>query len=551
MYVDSCTVTRKGKDYTRHLLRESYREDGKVQKRTLANISDCSKEDIELIRTALKHKDDVAALASSSEAVRLRKGRSIGGVWALYRVAEKLGIKEALGDGRQGRLALWQVIAWTLGSTSRLEATRFARTHAACDVVGLEGFREDDLYENLSWLARHQERIEKDLFESAWPEESPELFLYDVTSSYLEGQCNELGAFGYNRDGKRGKQQIVVGLLCDTRGRPVSIQVFPGNTADPSTFGSQLQKATGRFGCPGITFVGDRGMIKGPQIDDLAREGYNYISAISKPQIRTLLSQGTIQMGLFDREVAEVTGEDGTRYILRRNPVRADQVRATRKEKLDSLRRKVARQNTYLSEHPGAHVDVALRKCREQAEKLKISDWTEVRADGRTLELRIDEEALKEERKLDGCYVLRTDLPSEKASKETVHARYKALTLVEQAFRMLKSTDIEVRPVNVRREDRTRGHAVVNMLSYMIVRELARRWKDLDITVGQGVDELKSFCATEVLVAGEPKYNRIPEPAGLGRKLLGRLGVDMPAALDYTGADVDTRKKLTERRKGG
>ena len=551
MYVDSCTVTRKGKKYTRHLLRESYREDGKVKKRTLANISDCSEEDIELIRTALKHEDGVAALASSSEAIRLRKGGSVGGVWALYRVAEKLGIKEALGDDRQGRLALWQVIAWTLGASSRLEAVRFAKTHAACDVVGLEGFCEDDLYENLSWLARHQEGIEKKLFDGAWPEARPELFLYDVTSSYLEGECNELGAFGYNRDGKKGKRQIVVGLLADPGGRPVSIQVFPGNTADTSTFGSQMEKATRRFGCPGITFVGDRGMIKGPQVDDLSREGFHYISAISKPQIRTLLEQGTIQMGLFDTEVAEVFGEDDTRYILRRNPVRADQVRATRKEKLDSLRRKVARQNTYLSEHPGAHVDVALRKCRERAEKLRILDWAKASAEERTLSLEIDQEALEEERKLDGCYVLRTDLPPDRASKKTVHERYKDLTLVEQAFRMLKSTDIELRPINVRREDRTRGHAVVNMLSFMIVRELARRWEDLDITVSQGVDELKSFCATEVLVAGQPRCNRIPEPGGLGRDLLDRLDVDMPSVLPYSGADVDTRKKLTERRKSG
>ncbi len=551
MYVDSCTITRKGKKYTRHLLRESYREEGKVKKRTLANLSDCSEEDVELIRTALRHKDDVAALASGSEAIRLRKGRSVGGVWVLYEVAEKLGIKEALGDDRQGRLALWQVIAWTLGATSRLETVRFARTHAACDVVRTGGFCEDDLYENLSWLARHQEPIEKKLFRAAWPGGGPELFLYDVTSSYLEGECNELGAFGYNRDGKKGKRQIVVGLLCDPHGRPVSIQTFPGNTGDTSTFASQMEKATEQFGCPGITFVGDRGMIKGPQIDDLSREGFRYISAISKPQIRTLLTQGTIQMGLFDREVAEVQGEDGTRYILRRNPVRADRIRATREEKLDCLRQKVARQNTYLSEHPGAHVDVALRKCRERAEKMRISEWTHVIAAGRTLELRVDGEALEKERKLDGCYVLRTNLPPESASKEIVHDRYKDLTLVEQAFRALKSTDIELRPIHVRREDRTRGHAVVNMLSYMIVRELACRWKDLDITVTQGIDELTSFCATEVVVAGEPKCNRIPEPTGLGLKLLERLEVEMPAVLPYTGADVDTRKKLTERRKSG
>jgi len=372
-----------------------------------------------------------------------------------------------------------------------------------------------------------------------------------VTSSYLEGECNELGAFGYNRDGKKGKRQIVVGMLSDPDGRPASIQVFPGNTRDTSTFASQLKKAKRRFGCPGITFVGDRGMIQGPQIDDLSGEGFSYISGISKPQIRTLLDQGTIQMGLFDKEVAEVSDGDGTRYILRRNPVRADQVRATRTEKLESVRRRVERQNNYLEEHPGAHVDVALRKCRERAEKLKISGWVEITSSGRALQLQIDQEALEEKRKLDGCYVLRTDLPPERISKEAVHDRYKDLTLVEQAFRMLKSTDIELRPINVRRKDRTKGHAVVNMLAYMIVRELDDRWKDLDITVAEGMDELKSFCATEVLVAGQPRCNRIPDPSGLGEKLLDRLDIDMPPVLPYTGANVDTRKKLTKRRKTG
>src|SRR4029453_1747944 len=171
-----------------------------------------------------------------------------------------------------------------------------------------------------------QAPVEDQLFAQHTKTKAVRLFFYDVTSSYLEGTQNELAAFGYNRDGKKGKRQIVIGLLCDEGGHPVSIEVFPGSTQYPHPFASQLAKLKTRFGVHEITFVGDRGMIKGQQIEDLAQHGFHYITAITKPQIEKLLRTGTFQLALFDQELAEVLTEEGIRYVLRRNPVRVQEV---------------------------------------------------------------------------------------------------------------------------------------------------------------------------------------------------------------------------------
>ena len=197
MHVDSSKTTRNGKTYHRHLLRESYREAGKVKHRTIANLSRCSNEEIEAIRLALRHKGDLEALVKQRPALVLRQGLAVGALWTLFDMARQLGIERALGDTRQGRLALWQVIARVIHQGSRLSAVRLAGVHAACDVLGLDAFNEEDLYGNLDWLCEHQEAIEKHLSHGRAGNDG--LFLYDVTSSYLEGTQNELGPFGYNR----------------------------------------------------------------------------------------------------------------------------------------------------------------------------------------------------------------------------------------------------------------------------------------------------------------------------------------------------------------
>lgn len=534
--------------YTCYLLRETYREKNKVKHRTIANLSGCSKEEIEAMRLAIKHKNDLSQLVSVTEAVSLRQGLSVGAVWLIFDMARQLGITDAVGNSPQGKLALWQIIARVIDQGSRLSAVRLAGSHAACDILGLGAFDEDDLYENLDWLDENQSKIEDRLFRSSHPARNPGLYLYDVTSSYLEGQCNELAAFGYNRDGKKGKRQIVIGLLCDETGKPLSIEVFPGNTNDTATVASQIKKIAQRFGGGEITFVGDRGMVKNQQIEDLTEQGFHYITAITKPQIESLIDRGVIQMTLFDQQLAEIKTDDGVRYILRRNPERAAEIRQSRDSKLVSLRQMVNKLNEYLAGHTRASSDVALRKINDRCEKLKVSKWVQAEASDRKISLTADQEVLAETEKLDGCYVLKTDLPNKVADKQTIHSRYKDLAHVEWAFRTSKTVQLEMRPVNVRLASRTRGHVFVVMLAYRIVQELAERWNQLNLTVAEGIDELTTLCATEVLVNDEPRCNKIPQPRPSVEQLLKFASVHLPDILPCRGTRVASRRKLPENR---
>ncbi len=512
MYIDTSHITRGGKTYTRHLLRESYRANGKVLHRTIANVSHCSAAEIEALRLALRHKEDLEHLGTIQDAITLQQGVSFGAVWTVYHVARRLGIEKALGTTREGKLALWQVMARVIDQGSRLSAVRLAMSHAACDVLGLDTFDEDALYENLDWLGGVQASVEDRLFAQRPKTQPVSLFLYDVTSSYLEGTHNELAAFGYNRDGKKGKRQIVIGLLCDEAGHPVSIEVFPGNTQDPHTFAAQLAKVTTRFGVKDITFVGDRGMIKGQQIEDLAQHGFHYITAITKPQIEKLLKTGTLQMDLFDQEVAEVLADEGLRYVLRRNPVRAQEVRDTRHAKLATLQAHVAKANQYLTDHPRAHAQGALQKLVARAQKLRIADWVELTLEERSITLTVNVRVQQDEAKLDGCYVLKTDLTPQQAHKEIVHDRYKDLASVEHAFRTCKTAHLEVRPLFLRLEARTRAHAFVVMLAYQIIQYLTSCWSTFDLTVEEGLQALATLCLVEVMPKNAASSHCIPTP---------------------------------------
>jgi len=548
MYIDTSHITRGGKTYTRHLLRESYRAHGKVLHRTLANVSQCSEAEIAAIRLALRHKGELEHLGTIQDAITLQQGPSFGAVWTVYHVARRLGIAQALGTTREGKLALWQVIARVIDQGSRLSAVRLAMAHAACDVLGLDTFDEDALYENLDWLAGAQARIEDRLFAQRQQTKPASLFLYDVTSSYLEGTHNALAAFGYNRDGKKGKLQIVIGLLCDEDGHPVSIEVFPGNTPEPQTLAAQVAKLKDRFGVQEITFVGDRGMIKSQQIEDLAQQGFHYITAITKPQIEKLLRTGTCQMELFEQELAEVRAEEGIRYVLRRNPLRAQEMRDTRHAKLATLQAQVAKQNQYLTDHPRANAQGALQKLVARAEKLRIAEWVELTVAERVLTLTIKEDAQTEAAKLDGCYVLKTDLTPAQAPKEMVHDRYKDLASVEQAFRSCKTVHLEVRPIFLRLEARTRAHAFVVMLAYQIIRYLAACWSTFDITVEEGLHALTTLCLVEVSPTNAPSYSCIPTPNDTIAHLLHRADITLPKAFALSGVRVSTRKKLQSER---
>src|SRR6266700_3882280 len=548
MYIDTSRITRGGKTYTRHLLRESYRAHGKVLHRTIANVSQCSAAEIEAMRLALRHKEALEHLGTIQDAVTLKQGVSFGAVWTVYQVARRLGIEKALGTTREGKLALWQVIARVIDQGSRLSAVRLAMSHAACDVLGLGTFDEDALYENLDWLAGAQALVEDRLFAQRTKAKPINLFLYDVTSSYVEGTQNALAAFGYNRDGKKGKRQIVIGLLCDEDGHPVSIEVFPGNTQDPHTFAAQLAKVKTRFGVTAITFVGDRGMIKGQQIEDLAQQGFHYITAITKPQIEKLLRQGTFQMDLFDQELAEVLTDEGLRYVLRRNPVRAQEVRDTRHAKLATLQAQVAKHNQYLTDHPRANAQGAGQKLVASAAKLRIAAWVKLIVVERAMTLTIKEDAQTEAAKLDGCYVLKIDLTPAQAPKEMVHDRYKDLASVEHAFRTCKTGHLEVRPIFLRLAERTRAHAFVVMLAYQIIQYLASCWSPFDCTVEEGLHALTTLCLVEVSPTHAPSYHCIPTPRDAIAHLLHRADIKLPKAFSLSGTRVSTKKKLHSER---
>ena len=547
MYVDRTQKRQGGKTHEQILLRESYREAGRVKKRTLLNLTRYPREQVEAMEWALKNPEAVNRAMAGGQ-MGLCEGKSVGAAWAVAQAAQRLGIVKALGKGRQGQLALWQVIARVLEQGSRLSAVRLHETHALAGVVGLErGFDEEDLYENLAWLSARQPAIEQRLFEARRKGAPPSLFLYDVTSSYLEGQHNALGAYGYNRDGKRGKKQIVVGLLCDEAGEPVSAEVFSGNTQDPKTLSSQVHKTAERFGCANVTFVGDRGMVKQAQKDELNEAGFSYITALTKPQIEKLLKQGALQMELFDAQVCEVA-LDGRRLVLRRNPMRAQEMADVRADKRAALDKLVAEKNAYLDAHRRAKVETALNEVQAKIDKLRVGGWLSVRAEERALALEVDEAALAAESRLDGCYVLETDVDAEAAGAQTVHDRYKDLALVEDAFRVSKTGHLELRPIYVRSEKSTRGHVFVVMLAYLIRRELQRAWAHLDVTVEEGLDSLKTLCLMHVRLPGGRQLQQVPAPREQSKALLDALGAGPPPCLPEPRVRVATKRKLTERR---
>jgi hypothetical protein len=553
MHIQRVKSKRGPKTYEQILLRESYREPGAkrsaVKKRTLLNLTKYPPQIVTALELALKHKGDLSVLTAMSD-IALEQGPAVGAVFTLLEVARRLGIEKALGTHQDGKLALWQVIARAHSQGSRLSAVRLAKTTAAADVIGFEkGFCEDHLYENLTWLCENQETIEKRLFASRRGRGRPQFFLYDVTSSYLEGDHNALADWGYNRDKKRGKKQIVIGLLCDEEGEPLSVEVFAGNTADPRTFGAQVKKVAERFGCRRVTFVGDRGMIKSAQIEDLESIDFHYITAITKAQIRSLIKKGVFQLELFDQHLCEIQ-DDGVRYVLRRNPLRAKEMAASRASKLAALQRLADAQNRYLAEHPRADDYTAWKKVSEKESRLGLSSIVTVTAADRHIHVEVDTEYMAYLAELDGCYALKTNVPARVADKEMIHDRYKDLAMVEAAFRTCKTHHLEVRPVFVRTEANTRGHVLVVMLAFRIIRVLRQAWKAIDLTVEEGLKELDRICAMQLSVKGGGRCLRIPEPSSIAKELLKTLDVKLPLMLPKALVAVDTKKKLASRRKG-
>lgn len=482
MYIERPKKKVKDKVYSTVLLRESYRENGKVKHRTIANLTKWSTEAIAGLEAGLKGK----TITSVNE-MQFGQGKSIGAIAVIKKVADELGITRALGYSNQGKLALIQIASRLISQGSRrYTANEWIHLHELTSVFGKFDLSGKALYNNLDWLSEHQAKIEQKIFKNLHTENSCNtIFLYDVTSSYLEGNCNELAAYGYNRDKKKGKKQIVIGLLTDDNGYPVSVEVFKGNTQDPKTVSSQLQKLRDRFNAKQVVMIGDKGMIKTQQIEELEDnfKAWGYLTTITKAQINSLIKTGFFQLSFFEEQMLEIQDETGTRYILRKNPVRAIEIAKNRLEKIIKCENKLVEKNKYLQEHPKAKVEVATRNLNNLFKKLKVSGICSVEAEGRVLSFIRDEEKFEEAEKLDGCSVVKTNVSPKMLDMRHAHDRYKDLAKVESAFRTMKTTLEEIRPLHVQLETRTRGHVFICSLAYMIAKYIRDKTKKLNLTL--------------------------------------------------------------------
>lgn len=550
MHIDISSINKSGKIYKRVLLRTSYREGKKVKHKTIANLSQESEETIEAIRFALKNKNNINKfLTNALDSPGIRNGPSVGAIYVLLEISKRLSLTKALGTTREGNLALWQVFARIIDQGSRLSAIRLAGRHAVCDILKLETFTEDDLYSNLEWLSLNQSKIEQKLFKNKQYLLKPiNMFLYDITSSYTEGEKNEYSEFGYNRDKKGGKKQIVIGLLTDVEGDPISVQVFPGNTKDNNTVVEQVHKIRDQFGIDNFIFVGDRGMIKNPQIKELG-DDFQYVTAITKPQIVKLIKDGKLKSNDFSDELKEITDtESRLRYFLSRNPVRAKEIAEGRESKLHALNKRILNKIDYLKKHPKASAEVAAKEMRIYAKRLKIHSWVSIKKKEFSITVNIDKEKLNKESEFDGCYVIKSNVIdlSLESSSQSLHERYKDLIQVEWAFRTMKLSHLEVRPYYVTKYESTDGHVLVVMLAYKLIRYLKEAWAHIDVTIEEGINALANL--NSYFKSDSPICQYVPQPDALVQKLLLALDINFPDILPYRGINVATRKKLMSER---
>jgi transposase len=514
------------------LLRESFRQNGKVKTRTLANLSAWPRARIDALRRLLRGELDTAASPDPT------LGPVFGLLFVLKQLADSLGLSSALGKSRLAKLALFLVLARVAHQGSRLSAVRWAEDHAVREILDLEAFDEDDLYAALDDLCARQPKIEQVLYRRYLERRGnpPTLFLYDVTSSYLEGEHNALGEFGHDRDGKRGKLQIVIGLLADSVGEPLAARVFAGNTSDPTTVVDQIKIVKEQFGVQELVFVGDRGMVKSKGKQALHEAGLRYISALTDPQIRRLLGEGTLQLGLFHEEVCEVEAE-GLRYVLRKNEAEAWRERHRLDDKLAKLVQKMERRNEQVKKSARCKPEAGQRQMGAWITRYKLAGLVEVRLQDRTMVLERKEAAIERAMELAGCYVVVTDVTRERMDHQAVHDSYLSLQRVERDFRQMKTGLLEVRPVFVRKESRTRGHVFCCMLALKLSREMERRLQaafgttDADphaITLSDAIAALNRLCLLEYQLDEKTTVTRLPKPDARQQEILRALEVHLP-----------------------
>jgi transposase len=464
------------------LLRESYREGGKVRKRTLCNLSDWPAAHVEGLRGVLK---GGTVIAAERDAFTVTRSLPHGHVAAALGTARRIGLDRVLGpDGNRCRdLVLALLVGRILEPASKLAAARALSPATAAsslgEALGLGEVDEDELYTALDWLLERQPAIETALAKRHLTNGT--LVLYDVSSSYMEGRCCPLAKRGYSRDGRKGTLQITYGLLCAADGCPVAIEVFDGNTADPMTLASQVEKLKQRFRLDHVVLVGDRGMITQARItEDIKAAGLDWITALRAPAIRTLLETGALQLSLFDqRDMASITAPEfpGERLVVCRNPDLAAERARKRADLLAATERDLTRIQAAVTRkrHP-------LRGTAEIA--LAVGAVINKHKMAKHFDLDIAEAAFSFARKAteiaaeaatDGVYVVRTSLPAETLDDAAAVRSYKSLARVERAFRCIKTVDLQVRPVRHWLADRVRAHVFLCMLAYHLEWHMRQR----------------------------------------------------------------------------
>src|SRR5271166_1656247 len=437
------------------LLRESYREHGKVKVRTLANLSRWPEHKVEKLQRALKGLPPKMDLAAAFEV-----GRSLphGHVAAVLGTARHLRVEELIDPA--SKLACARGLRTATDTTSTLG-----------EVLGLSGCDEDDLYEAMDWMLERKEAIENALAERHLANGT--LVLYDVSSAAFEGHTCPLGKIGHARDGVKGRLQIVYGLLCSTAGVPIAIEVFDGNTADPKTLTAQIQKLKGRFGLARICLVGDRGMLTNARItDELRPAELDWITALRAPQIKALVEAEALQLSLFDeQDLVEISSPDfpGERLVCCRNPALAEQRTRKRQDLLAASENQLApiAAATTRARRPLRGQDKIALRAGKVINHFKMAKHFHIDITDETFTFRRNEESIAAEAALDGIYVLRTSLPEATLGHDDVVLRYKGLEDVERFFRTL-NTELDVRPIRHRLADRVRAHMFLRMLSYYI-----------------------------------------------------------------------------------
>ena len=466
------------REYTNTLLRRSYRENGKVKKETLANLSRLPPAAIDAIRAVLRGE----VLVPGGEVFEIERALPAGHVQAALVMARRLELAKLLDrvPSKQRDVALAMIVQRAICPASKLGTVRALGQSTLADELGVTGADEDDLYAAMDWLYERQERIEDRLARRHLKD--GELVLYDVSSSYFEGRSCELAKLGYSRDEKRGSLQIIYGLLCDKPGRPVCVEVFSGELHDDKTLPSQIAKLKDRFGLSRVVVVSDRGMVTKANVELLKEAEVAWITALKAPQIQKLARQQELQLSLFDQaNLAEITSEDypGERLIVCRNPLVAAERARKRSELLvaterglDEIAQRVGRGTLHGADQIGLAAGPVLKRY-------KVKKHFEVTITDTTFTYKRKTEQIEAEAALDGIYVLRTNVTDSELDTGEVVRSYKGLEQVERAFRTFKGPELQIRPIHHHLETRVRAHVFLCVLAYYLTWHLRHAWKPL------------------------------------------------------------------------